>query len=687
MLGVHSVDDESDASHRRRRELGHHLHGDFYDAASSDSASLAEPAVEPHLDGDVEDHAQAPPPSENMPPPEDSTAGPLGMMPSTEQQDHTQASSGGTQPAQSSCVGGPTQANASHTSPMDQPATSTKRKRQDPEGKTEYQQRQHRVIAGNLLANTISGLPMTETWTLSADTTNSMLSCVHILSQEYLGDDLWDHILAQLVGRGQTAWFAGDRIRRLRIWLLQQGHEPPSGPSCSNLSSPVAGHSSRAMHFNHCISFSVGPVLNTRWRLDMSCMAQWAPVSASDILGCCSARLKARHVLLTQEAGRGEVGISRLGAQATQALEHILLALFVNHCCKVMQQPALAFADVSSMGFSTGRCHQPDRILRRLFLPEDTQRHSSYHVQEMHSMALSSAKHGALVQNQSFAGLFYADRFSSGVHHAVSCRGDIRGFEAVTCHIDTLPTTNISSTLATHLLLDIGAHMFDDCYTQCRLDRPGMREFYIAQDRCCIQANWGHQAACFALLAEHMLSETAHVPQHHILYVACTMLKSVDQLPWFWRQRVYTQVFNGCLSQAICGVPGHINTAIYMRPQGYNIPLRCVCPDLATMSLSPARDPYGRAPLPRRRHRALALETDEIHIRPPLPRRQVTECSSMVPQKMENRKSEEETSQPVQLVHLTLADGKEVLLLRTVRYKFASAEGFVLGRVCLATTC
>ena len=60
--GVHSVDDESDASHRRRRELGRHLHGDFYDAASSDSASLAEPAVEPHLDSDVEAYAQAPPP-------------------------------------------------------------------------------------------------------------------------------------------------------------------------------------------------------------------------------------------------------------------------------------------------------------------------------------------------------------------------------------------------------------------------------------------------------------------------------------------------------------------------------------------------------------------------------------------------------------------------------------------------
>ena len=38
MRGIDSVDDESDVSHRRRRELGHHVHGDLYDAASSDSA-------------------------------------------------------------------------------------------------------------------------------------------------------------------------------------------------------------------------------------------------------------------------------------------------------------------------------------------------------------------------------------------------------------------------------------------------------------------------------------------------------------------------------------------------------------------------------------------------------------------------------------------------------------------------
>ena len=616
-----------------------------------------------------------------MLPPEGSTAGPQGMMPSTEQQDHTQASSEGmlsnAQHAQSSCVGGQTQTNASHTSPMDHPAASIKRKRQDPAGTTEHQQRQHRIIAGNMLANTISGLPMTATWTLSADTTNSTLSCVHILSQEYLGDDLWDHILAHLVGRGQPAWFAGDRVRRLRIWLLEHGHEPPSGPICGNSSSPVAGQGSKAMHLNHCISFSVGPVLQTRWRLDMSCLAHWVPVSASDKIGCCVALLKARHVLLTQEAGRSEVGLSRLGAQATHAFDHILLASFVTHCYKVMQQPALAFADESSMGFSTSRCHQSDRILSRFFRPEDAQRHPSHHAQAMHSIALSSVKHGALGQNQSLAGLSFVDGFSSWVGHAVSCRGDIRGFEAETRHMNTLPTDNISSTFATCLLLDIGAHMFDDCYTQCHLDRLEMGEFYTAQDRCCIQVSWGHMAACYAHLAELMMSETAYAPQHHILYVACTMLKSVDQLPWSWRQRVYTHVLSGRLGHAICGVPGHINTAFYMRPHGYSLPLMSVRPDLATMSLSPARDPYGRAPLPRRRHRALARETEEIHIRPPLPRRPVTECSSMVPEKeSDQHRSEEAPSQPVQLVHLTLANGKEVLLKSQARSVYdAQAKG------------
>ena len=105
-------------------------------------------------------------------------------------------------------------------------------------------------------------------------------------------------------------------------------------------SSPVAGQGSKAMHLNHCISSSVGPVLQTRWRLDMLCLAHWVPVSASDKTGCCVALLKARHVLLTQEAGRSEVGLSRLGAQATHAFDHILLASFVTHCYKVMQQPA-----------------------------------------------------------------------------------------------------------------------------------------------------------------------------------------------------------------------------------------------------------------------------------------------------------------------------------------------------------
>ena len=192
------------------------------------------------------------------------------------------------------------------------------------------------------------------------------------------------------------------------------------------------------------------------------------------------------------------------------------------------------------MGFSTSRCHQFDRILSRFFRPEDAQRHPSHHARAMHSIAFSSVKHGALGQNQRLAGLSFVDGFSSWVGHAVSCRGDIRGFEAETRHMNTLPTDNISSTFATCLLLDIGAHMFDDCYTQCHLDRLEMGEFYTAQDRCCIQDSWGHMAACYAHLAELMMSETAYAPQHHILYVTCTMLKSVDQLPWSWRQRVYT---------------------------------------------------------------------------------------------------------------------------------------------------
>ena len=106
------------------------------------------------------------------------------------------------------------------------------------------------------------------------------------------------------------------------------------------------------------------------------------------------------------------------------------------------------------------------------------------------------------------------------------------------------------------------------------------------------------------------------------------------------------------------------------------------------MSMSPERDPYGRAPLPRYRrgrdatgHRDLAQETEEIHIRPPLPRRLVAESSSIVPKKEKDmepaqREEAEVPSQPVQLVHLTLASGKEVLLKSQARSVYdAKAKG------------
>ena len=77
-------------------------------------------------------------------------------------------------------------------------------------------------IALSTLASTVAGLPSTEAWTPSEGVATLILSCTETLAPEHTQADLHDTLLAYLVGQGQSALQAGDRIRRLRLWLLQQ---------------------------------------------------------------------------------------------------------------------------------------------------------------------------------------------------------------------------------------------------------------------------------------------------------------------------------------------------------------------------------------------------------------------------------------------------------------------------------
>ena len=100
-----------------------------------------------------------------------------------------------------------------HLSSMDHPADSNKRRHHDLEpmnipslcsgtttrGTLARQHRQHRIIAGSVLATTISDLPTSAAWVLSEEMTNSMLSCIDILSQ-----NIWETTY------GITSWL---------IWL------------------------------------------------------------------------------------------------------------------------------------------------------------------------------------------------------------------------------------------------------------------------------------------------------------------------------------------------------------------------------------------------------------------------------------------------------------------------------------
>ena len=85
--------------------------------------------------------------------------------------------------------------------------------------------RNHRMrlnIALSTLASTVAGLPSTEAWAPSEGVATLILSCTETLAPEYTQAELHDTLLAYLVGQGQSALQAGDRIRRLRLWMLQQ---------------------------------------------------------------------------------------------------------------------------------------------------------------------------------------------------------------------------------------------------------------------------------------------------------------------------------------------------------------------------------------------------------------------------------------------------------------------------------
>ena len=160
--------------------------------------------------------------------------------------------------------------------------------------------RSHRMrinIAISTLASIVAELPSTEEWTLTESMAGSILSCMETLAPEYNQDDLFDTLLAYLVGKGQNAFLAGDRIRRFRLWMIQHGSYQ---------------HRRHAGHI---------------------------PSEALLALAICYAQV--------------------YGYESSKASgDHVLQkATCVSQLCQVTQIPTVAHHDVRSMGFSICRCH------------------------------------------------------------------------------------------------------------------------------------------------------------------------------------------------------------------------------------------------------------------------------------------------------------------------------------------
>ena len=71
-------------------------------------------------------------------------------------------------------------------------------------------------VAISRLVSTITGLSSTCEWILTDSTSDYIHSCMEILASQYGHDDVFDILLASLVGTGMGPIQAGDRIKRLR---------------------------------------------------------------------------------------------------------------------------------------------------------------------------------------------------------------------------------------------------------------------------------------------------------------------------------------------------------------------------------------------------------------------------------------------------------------------------------------
>ena len=746
--GINAVDDESDTSHRRRRELGHHLHGGFNDEASSDSAPLSEPAEQLHSESDQEAYDQAPPPPENMLPPEESSAGKLQSSSSTGHQDHPQTFHDDDSDVESilgalaeqmhqengeatSSQGpidlvwglqispmpfGPLQyaeppasinEPALDTSQTSQPGPATaemenasgsagpsSKKQRTGDGCAEDQKgdkrrRAQQTIAGSMLATAIAAQSASAPWVLQPREAETVISCVNILTASFTLPDLFDHMLAHLVGMGQNAIIAGDKIRRFRLWLLQYGDG-------------FQKHGSGQAFHSVLLHFDLFLHSDCNMKDDKALCS--VAVHPSKLLG-----KEAEHCRRGEPASRTSMFLNCIHA-----------CTYMSHASCQVQRSNTIPVRATCPGFFTSRRHH---TRSRFFMATHSLVKQPYRDSQVSIAGPLFAKHGAVL----FAQLRRVGPLGAAafIIHArfVSEGGSFKqgSYARIVQSICTLASFKCFSTM------NMSLQSYDNlCFPFREHHARGMdpmeTEMLIDfQDSSCFLLH----SVCGVTYCKHFVETVELAPaikmQHPDWFIACSMLKI--ELWSLLGGTLQLNLYVTCGAQSLVRecwelfMPSCIHfcgrTSLHLLKAGRR--------NIMSMD-SPEMDPFDRPPLPRRRPHSVhagnrPMDTDlseEIYVRPPLPRRPPSAHTSRIlkeeqhiqtvpplPRRPASAKTSPtrptssqdnpqqdavmepsqdagnaEQSQPIQLVCLHRTSGKEIMLKSKARSAYdAVAKG------------
>ena len=366
--------------------------------------------------------------------------------------------------------------------------------------------RNHRMrlnIALSTLASTVAELPSTEAWIPSEGVVTLLLSCVETLAPEYTQAELHDTLLAYLVGQGQSALQAGDRIRRLRLWLLQQGgcqHLSNAGQSVFKMSPACAIHHVQAKGYD---------------RREASC-------------------------------------------------EHVLKSgLFVFSFGQVNRTHLAAHHDMRCLGFSHSRCYSFVEVPAKIFWSKSMIHHKPW-VRRLPCHMLDKDFTWGHPQ-PGFAPMYsMLSRTGSTCMAKVS---DSLGIASSCCrleldsgiefdHLTKQFTCICPSTLDTSLHYDNGAHLTVVKRKPTCIDLMEMDVSHAFQDSRCIQDSQVRMAVCCKPLAVFILSIAACASQTHCSCMTSMMLKTAVQLAWRSPRQMHTSGSCGIQRSEVRGVPG-----------------------------------------------------------------------------------------------------------------------------------